>query len=449
MSTTLLFFTLRLPKLIRASSSWLFLTVIAICLSGCSAPVLTSKAPQTPVSVTQSLSSDSVLEPTNDAGTKQGTKQQTKQQTKQGAQQTTKHHPASTFHSATLVGTWLRETNNELMLDPQTSGLSATGGYLYSVSDASAKEHQLRRLHVIDKDSGKVVNKLGPIEIAEHIQQNSCFAAYLNKQPDYEGLLALPGRRNQWLLVTEDGTRGDKVSGDCLAAFTNSHFTRYPALLVKVELINNKLILNGVRAIEFDPKDNTDKRSLGMNIENDGIEGLALTHDNRLLFGIEKDANGYARVFEYPFTDSLFDTLDTFIKPTDANLRFPSNMRLNNPINGMDIYYPNEQSQGYLITIARNNNQLWILDLSAQKPAIVVDLNLYAPSSDLCGQNTVHKIRNAALEGASVVGNTLYLINDPWKEQYPRNVTCVDDKPYYDSYAPLIFKTTILSEWFK
>ena len=354
-----------------------------------------------------------------------------------------------TFNHATLVGKWLTQNDGALMVDPQTSGLTFMDGRLYSVSDASAKSNQLRRLHVIDKNTAEVTQKLGPIEIAPHIQNKSCFAAYLNKQPDYEALLAIPNKTNQWLLVTEDGTRGDKIEGDCLHAFTNNYFTRYPALLVKVELIDDKLVLTGVRAIEFDPADNTDKRDLGTYIENDGIEGLALTRDNRLLFGIEQDANRSARVFEYPYTDTLFDTVDSFIKVTDARLQLPLHISLINPINGMDVYYPDAQSDGYLITIARNNDQLWILDLASQRPAIIVDLTLYAPSHEKCGENAVHKIRNTALEAAAVHNNMLYLINDPWRQQYPKNVTCSHDKVYYDGFTPLLFQTPINPNWFK
>lgn len=354
----------------------------------------------------------------------------------------------ATFHSETVVGKWLTESDGKYMQDPQTSGLTFMGDDLYSVSDASAKSQHLRRLHVVNKVTAKVTQKLGPIRLAPHITDTSCFAKHLNNRPDYEAIVAIPNTKNQWLMVTEDGTRGDKIQGECFTAFSNSHFTVYPALIVKLELVNDTLMLTGVRAIEFDPADNTDKRVLGENIENDGIEGLAFTRDNRVLLGIEQDANRSARVFELRYSDTLFDTVDTFVQVKDSGLLFPEHMALINPINGMDIYYPNANSQGYLIAAARNNDQLWILDIAKKKAPKIIDLHLYAPSDDRCGKNTVHKIRNTALEGVAVQGNTLYLINDPWRQQYPRNATCSFDKPKYDAFIPLLFHMQINPDWF-
>ncbi|MFT6267750.1 MAG: hypothetical protein ACJAVV_000549 [Alphaproteobacteria bacterium] len=358
-------------------------------------------------------------------------------------------HSVDIFYNVTTVGKWLTESDGLLMQDPQTSGLTFMGDDIYSVSDASALNHHVRRLHVIDKNTGVVKEKLGPIEISPHILGASCFADYLNKNPDYEALVAIPNKPNQWIAVTEDGTRGQKIEGDCFNSFTNNNFTRYPALIVKLELINDILMLTGVRALEFSPHDNIDKRSLGQNVENDGIEGLAFTRDSRLLFGIEQDANRSARVFELPYSEDVFGTIDSFIRVNDSGLKFPKHMALNNPINGMDIYYPNAQSQGYLIAGARNNDQLWILDLAKQSPTVIVDLNFYAPSDAKCGKEAIHKIRNTALEGVAVHNSTLYLINDPWKQQYPKNVTCIYDKPKYEGFVPLLFELPINPDWFK
>jgi len=357
--------------------------------------------------------------------------------------------PSTQFHSATIVGKWLTESNGEYMQDPQTSGLTVVGDKMYSVSDASALEHQIRRLHVINKNTAVIDTTLGSIEIAPHVANASCFADYLNTRPDYEALVAIPGQTNQWLIVTEDGTRGSKIEGECFDQFANNNFTRYPALIAKLEVINKTLLLTGVRAIEFDALDNTDKRGLGQNIENDGIEGLAFTRDNRLLFGIEQDASAAARVFEIAYSPDMFDTLDSFLKVTDSKLLFPSSMSLINPINGMDVYYPSEDSEGYLIAVARNNDQLWILDLAKQRPAIIVDLILYAPSDAKCGKGTSHKIRNSALEGLAVDGERLFLINDPWRQQYPNNATCIYDKPRYEEFTPLLFELAINPMWFK
>ena len=353
------------------------------------------------------------------------------------------------FYSVTAVGKWLTESNGQFMQNPQTSGLTFMGDSLYSISDASALNNQIRRLHVINKNTAEVEQKLGPITIAPHILSTSCFADHLNNRPDYEALVAIPNKPNQWIAVTEDGTRGKKIEGDCFKKFTNNYFTRYPALIVKLELVDEMLMLTGVRAIEFNPNDNIDKRSLGDDIENDGIEGLAFTRNNRVLFGVEQDLNRSARVFEIAYSEDFFDSIDSFIKVKNSGLKFPDHMAFINPINGMDVYYPNADSQGYLITAARNNNQLWILDLSKQSPAVIVDLNFYAPSDAKCGKEAIHKIRNTGLEGVAVNKTTLYLINDPWQQQYPNNVTCVHDKDKYQGFVPLLFELAINPDWFK
>jgi hypothetical protein len=356
---------------------------------------------------------------------------------------------STNFNAVTVVGKWLSESDGQAMHNPQTSGLTFTGNKIYSVSDASAANHQQRRLHVIDQDTGKLSHKLGPIILSPQILSASCFADYLNGKPDYEALVAIPNTVNQWLLVTEDGTRGTKIKGECFEKFTHNNFTRYPALIVKIELISDSLILTGVRAIEFNPNDKTDKRGLGTNIENDGIEGLAFTRNNRLLLGIEQDANKSPRVFELAYSADLFDTIDTFIRVKDSGLTFPEHMTLVNPINGMDVYYPQANSEGYLIAAARNNDQLWILDLAKQRPTVIVDIDFYAPSNPRCGKNTFHKIRNTALEGVAVHENTLYLINDPWHQRYSANATCVYDKPKYEAFIPLLFELEINPAWFK
>ena len=353
-----------------------------------------------------------------------------------------------TTHNASVLGKWLTEANGEWMQDPQTSGLSYVDGKLYSISDASAKDHQIKRLHVIDPKTAMVTQKLGPIVLSPKIIQTSCFAAYLDTLPDYEALKAIPNKTNQWLIVTEDGTRGEKIEGKCFDKFTQNNFTHYPALLVKIELVDATLMLTGVRAIEFDPDDNMDKRGLGKNIENDGIEGLAFTRDAKLLLGVEQDANNHARVFEIAYTDELFDTVDTFIKATDSKLKLPIHMAHINPINGMDVYYPDNHSDGYLIAAARNNDQLWIIDLGKKHPPIVVDVDFYAPSDPMCQGPAVHKIRNTALEGIAVNGNTLFLINDPWRPPYVNNATCLLDKPKYEGFTPLIFELPINAAWF-
>lgn len=354
------------------------------------------------------------------------------------------------FFITNAVGKWIVEQDGSYMADPQTSGLTYSGGHLYSISDASAKLHQVRLLHKLSIDTGEIIEKIGPIQLSKDIIDKSCFANYLDDKPDYEGIVRLPNSTTEWLVVTEDASRGDKISSECLAKYANANFTHYPSLLVKLALVNDTLMLTGVRVLQFAAKDKTDKRLTGIrNIENDGIEGIAITRNGKILLGLEKDADENPRVFELDYEQTLFDTLDSFVKVQDSGFLFPDFMSYKNPINGMDVYYPNENSTGFLITAARNANQLWILDLAKQKPAIIVDLNLYAPSDTSKGCANMHKIRNTALEGVAVHEQTLYLINDPWNQEYPNNIICAQDTEKYNGLSPLLFSLPIDATWFE
>ena len=354
------------------------------------------------------------------------------------------------FFIANATGNWVIEKDGSFMQDPQTSGLTYLDGYLYSVSDASAKPHQVRQLHKMSADSGRIIEKIGPIQLAQNIAENSCFARYLEDKPDYEGLVGLPNSQTEWLMVTEDASRGDLISAECLAKYSDANFTFYPSLIVKLELINDTIMLTGVRVLKFDAKDKVDKRLRGnSDIENDGLEGITITRQGDILLGLEKDANNKPRVFRLGYNETLFDPIDSFVEVEDSGLIFPDFMSYQNPINGIDVYYPNSQSTGFLITAARNANQLWILDLAKEKLPIIVDLNLYAPSDTSKGCAAKHKIRNTALEGVAVNNNTLYLVNDPWKKEYLNNIVCEQDRARYEGMSPLIFSLPIDPSWFK
>lgn len=354
------------------------------------------------------------------------------------------------FFVANATGNWILERDGTFMQDPQTSGLTYLDGYLYSISDASAKLHQLKQLHKMSADTGRIIEKIGPIQLAQNIAENSCFAKYLEDKPDYEGLVRLPNSQTEWLVVTEDASRGDLISAECLAKYSAANFTYYPSLLVKLELINETLMLTGVRVLQFDAKDKVDKRLSGVkNIENDGLEGIAITREGNILLGLEKDADEKPRVFQLDYEQALFDSIDTFIKVKDSGLLFPDFLSFKNPINGMEVYYPNPNSTGFLITAARNANQLWILDLAKKKLPIIVDLNLYAPSDTSKGCANRHRIKNTALEGVAVHNNTLYLVNDPWKQEYPNNIICAQDKDRYLGMSPLLFTLPIDAAWFE
>nr|WP_136252639.1 hypothetical protein [Ningiella ruwaisensis] len=354
-----------------------------------------------------------------------------------------------------LNGQWIRESDGSSMLNPQTSGLAFhPEGYL-SISDASADESQIQRLHLIDRQSSFILEKFGPIKLAEALSE-SCFAPYLQDRPDFEALVALPGKPNTWISVTEDATRSQPLSPACIEQYRETGSTDYPSLLVEITMRNESLLISGVRPVQFAKEDEVG------NFPNDGIEGLAVDKQGKLYLGLEKDNHQHARVFFVNLNEELFNT-QSFILAKDANLNLPQIEEGNHPINGMDIVYPDNNQNGYLIAAARNDNELWIMDLDGVKPTRIVPLTFFAPSftfGDLpetvyslqdCNEikNGWHKMHNASLEGVLVDEDTLVLINDPWKANYLKNVKCEADKLPYERMSPLIFKTPLQADWFK
>ncbi|MDT0596538.1 hypothetical protein [Glaciecola petra] len=353
-----------------------------------------------------------------------------------------------------LKGTWILEQDGTTMLDPQPSGLSFLGERLFSVSDASAHATQIKRLHELDPLSGNILQKHGPIKMSKALT-SSCFVDYLSSSPDYEGLVAINNNSAsmspEWLLVTEDATRYPGLSKACKTQYggiNNTGNTKHPTLLVKISLINEVLLVTGIRALRFDQSD-----GLG-DYPNDGIEGLALTRDGRLLIGLEKDAQSAPRVFEFAYTPSLFDAVDEFIDVKDAQLLIPDlneglAEKANHPINGMEVYYPSPNHSGFLIAAARNDNQLWIIDLGRTKATKIVSLQYEVTSQQSEECESTHKMNNASIEGVAVKGNMLYLINDPWRKNYNKNIVCEADRERYEKMSPLLFTLKMPSTWFE
>lgn len=345
----------------------------------------------------------------------------------------------ATQAAVSLYGKWVTELDGSTMLDPQSSGLIANELGWWTVSDASADASQIQRLHVIDKNSAAVIKRYGPMALSETVLK-SCFAQYLAGKPDYEALTFHPFKDNAWILVTEDATRGKPMSKACKKTFSETGSTRFPTLLVEVVLSNSQLVVSGVRAVQFDSNDQVG------NFPNDGIEGLAFGRNNRLYMGLEKDKNSQPRIFYVDITPDFFTLTDTFIAAKDAELALPGFTKGNHPINGMDIYFPDSASAGFLIAAARNDNALWIIDLAKVQPTKIVPLSFYAPGrSANCPE--YYEMDNASLEGVAVDGNTLVLINDPWKTNYLKNVVCESDKAPYKRMSPLVFTTEIQKAW--
>ncbi len=339
-----------------------------------------------------------------------------------------------------LVGTWIIDLDSGVMIDPQTSGLKYNNGYLYSLSDASAHSSQVKRLHKILPDDSRIVNKFGPTEFSE-IVKNSCFYDYLSDRPDYEGLAPITGEEGAWIFVTEDASRSAQLSETCQQQFANTGSTLYPTLLVRLQLDDESIEVTHVRPIQFPMSGQVGDSP------NDGIEGLTFTRDNRLLLGLERDANKQPRVFEIAIDDKFWQQ-SGFATVQDSELLLPTFEQGSHPINGMDVFYPTPDSAGYLLAAARNDSELWIVDLAKSKPSKRIKLAFFAPSSDAACKAT-HLMDNASIEGVAVVDGYVWMVNDPWKTNYLKNVVCASDDYRYQQMAPLLFKMKIDGAWFE
>jgi hypothetical protein len=344
-----------------------------------------------------------------------------------------------------LLGSWIIDVDGDVMFDPQTSGLKYDNGYLYSLSDASADVSQILRLHQISLRNSQVIKKIGPTVFSKRVK-NGCFYNYLANKPDYEGLSPIKGEDGAWIFVTEDASRSQQLSEACQKTYAKTGSTVYPTLLVRLQVKDKNLEVTHVRPVQF-----LAEAQVG-DFPNDGIEGLAFTKDNRLLLGLEKDANKQPRVFEIKVGDNFWQE-SGFAKVRDSQLLLPIFEQGNHPINAMDVFYPTSSSQGYLLAAARNDNELWIIDLAKQKPTKRIKLAFSAPSyitqdktQSVC--ETTHLMNNTSIEGVAVVNDHVWMVNDPWKVNYQKNIVCPADKYRYQKMAPLLFKMKIDDAWF-
>lgn len=338
-------------------------------------------------------------------------------------------------------GYWLTDDNQQVMLDPQTSGLAKWRGGLVSIADGSAKPINRLKILIIDPAAANVTIPKQKFEMSERVKE-SCFAGYLAAEPDFEALVIDPDNDNVFILVTEDASRTGSLSDNCAARFADTGSTEYPTLLVRLELISNgQFVMTDVRPLKY-----KSEFEIG-NMPNDGIEGLAMSQDRTLYFGLEKDANGQPRIFSTKILPSFWSS-DEFIDVDAPDVQLPKFTSGSHPINGMDLYaHPNGKE--YLLAAARNDSQLWVIDLSGEKPSNIIDMHFMA---EVIGADKDcpkwEKMDNASIEGVAVDGDTLWLINDPWKVNYHKNIQCETNRSSYEKMAPLLFSLPINSAWF-
>ncbi len=340
--------------------------------------------------------------------------------------------------SAMVVsGQWITDEAGNIMEDPQTSGLIAVNSQLMTIADASALDHQQLKLHTIAPDSAQITAQSATFTQSNRVRR-SCFSPYLSNSPDLEALVVDPINPNVFYTVTEDATRTGALSVSCQNKVANTGSTDYPTLLVRLEGDSTGNIeITHVRPIQFPAE-----YEVG-NFPNDGIEGMALHTDGTLYLGLEKDKAGQPRVFTLMLNDAFWQTSD-FAVVSDPQLDVPRFTQGNHPINGMTLY--TYQNGVFLLAAARNDDELWIIDTQGNKATKKLQLSFQAPALEGCAASIMD---NASIEGLAVIGQTLYLINDPWKQHYLENITCEAEKPRYEAMAPLLFELTLDSGWFE
>jgi hypothetical protein len=338
-------------------------------------------------------------------------------------------------------GHWIMEQNGQVMLNPQTSGLVKWRDGLLTLSDRSAHPSQRLRLRTISKHDALLSGPDFPMILSEALQ-TSCFAAYISDNPDLEALVVDPDDDRVFYMVTEDASYAEPMSQVCTQKYSNSGSTSYPTLLVRLELqTNNTVLMTHIRPIQF-----TADMQIG-DFPNDGVEALAFGQSRTLYLGIEKDINKHARIFSLSMNNEFWQT-DEFAVVSNFALKLPTFTNGNHPINGMD-YYQTPDGREFLLVAARNDETLWIVDLSGKKETQILAVDFFAEiQTNGEGCENYEAMDNASIEGVAVIDNTLWLINDPWKEMYLNNIQCIQNRAYYQMFAPLLFSLPIQTRWF-
>lgn len=345
--------------------------------------------------------------------------------------------PETTNDTLVLVGKWIKESDGTVMIDPQTSGLAHWRGQLITLSDGSAHPSQRRRIHTINPSNATLTPNAQVMKMSSRVRR-SCFASYLSDQPDLEALVVDPENDKVFYAVTEDATRTGVLSPRCQTQYEKTGSTDYPTVLLRIQRDDSgDTTITHVRPLRF-------ATSFGVgNFPNDGIEGLAISPDMILFLGLEKDKRGHARIFQVALNDAFWQSSD-FADVEDPKLYMPPHIEGNHPINGLTYV------KGKLIAAARNDNEIWIIDVEGSAPAKRVKFDFAAMVEEsgitTCGETEI--MDNASIEGVAVINNTLWMINDPWKRNYLKNIKCEANAANYEAMAPLLFSTPLDEAWF-
>lgn len=334
---------------------------------------------------------------------------------------------SATVSPLPVKGQWLRHADAVIFEDPQPSGLTVWREQLVTLSDRSAAPEQQLKLHIIEPDSARIRTSL-PILLSPSLAA-SCFAPYLTSAPDLEALVADRWDDRVLYTVTEDAA-GLQLSAACQSRFGDSGAADYPFLLVRLEYQDSgHMLMTGVRPLRF-----AEHMALG-NFPNDGIEGMAMGKDSTLYLGLEKDAASQPRIFRINLSENVW-AQDDFIDVQDAKLPLPAFGEGAHPINALEYL---DEDDGYLLAFARNDDQLWLVDVSGQRPTKIIPMDFLAQAYD-ASCPAFELMDNASIEGITVMNGQLWLVNDPWKVNYLKNIGCPANALPYQKMGALLFR---------
>jgi hypothetical protein len=341
-----------------------------------------------------------------------------------------------------VAGKWLTDLHGQTLADPQSSGFTWRHNEIIHIGDNSADAPLLNKLLRINPQTAQLNAAPLAITVADTVL-NSCFGELFAQHPDFEALTWNRQDDTVFVTVTEDSAF-ISLSPECKQRYGDTNATDYPTLLVKIETDQalSRAEITAVRPVQF-PK----AANVG-NAPNDGIEGLAFDNSGYLYLALEQNAANAPMIFKTPY-DSNFWQQDGYVTVQDTAFVLPVADNNDHPINDLD-YLPSPKAghPGYLVAVARNDDQLWIIDLSQQQPPFVQQLEFYAPTGSDNSCPAYEKLVQTAIEGVAVHADMLYLVNDAWKKHYADNIQCPANAANFNKFAPLMFSTPIDPRWF-
>lgn len=346
------------------------------------------------------------------------------------------------FAEQALTGIWVRDDQGNTLLDPQPSGLTWWHNELLMLGDQSAEPSMRMKLFRLNSVTGAFNAAPINIEVSPEVRA-SCFGDYLINSPDLEALTWDRIDDTTLITVTEDASRA-QLSPTCSRKFAQTNSTSYPTLLLKITTNKqlSKAVITAVRPVQFPLESKVG------NLPNDGIEGLAIDDHQNLYLALEKNMAGDPAIFKTRLTPDFW-AKDNFVKVIDANLTLPAIDKSGHPINDLEFMpSPIPGHPGYLIAVARNDDQLWIFDLTNRVPPYVEQLRFFVATDDSGLCPVYERMVQTALEGVTIHNGQLYLMNDPWKQHYADNIQCAANADNFRRNSPLLFKMNVDPRWF-